>query len=173
MPKASAHQDRLMETVLTFNVELSVGGIDPDVNELQGTISDALMEYDAAHRLFPGNVRRDGTPALNGTIISLEKTEKRIDRVDQIRRNLGALQKPAYYDATEAACPRATDVSCAVDHHIEDLRAAQARIWDGRDEAMHATDLEQHKAALERMRAGMEECLKLLQKKLPDIPVLG
>lgn len=36
-------------------------------------------------RLFPGQFRRDGEPCLQGTAISVEKVERRVDRCSPIR----------------------------------------------------------------------------------------
>jgi hypothetical protein len=173
MPKEVARQREVpMETTVTLSLELTVSeGVEPDANELTETVPDALMEYDGKKRLFPGQFRRDGEPCLQGTAISVEKVERRVDRVAEIIRTSGSRPMSPFYDATDAACPRAVDVSCAVDNKIEELRKAQARIWEARDAAINAKDKAAFDRAIRKMRAGQNTCLKLLNCDLKNIAV--
>lgn len=61
-----------------------------------------------------------------------------------------------FYDAADAACPRAIAISCAVDDKIEELRKAQARIWEARDAAINAEDKAAIDRAIRKVRAGQD-----------------
>lgn len=157
-----------METILTFELELSFPAeIEPDASTLMETVCDAIRDHDGCRRLLPGCRRPRGGDRLTGISMALTKTRSQVGHFGISASS--TLPDPPERAKTEPARDAIMDVSTQIDDRIEELREAQARLWEIFDTLWKAENARSVALGEQRAKRVMEFVVELLPTKMPAL----